>query len=233
MAGRAARFRVGAVELLVRHEDRFALEETVRFQEYGFLAALGAGTDPPVVVDLGANIGLFSAHVLSMWPRAVVYSFEPSPETYKVLEGNRALNRGFAWNTYPWAVWSEDGQVDFWQGRHSTSGSILTGAKRGIGSVDRVRTISLQTLMCTCAEKRIDLMKMDIEGAEGEVLRTGASVLDAIEHLVVEVHPELCMPTDVERVLRRAYPYIFQVPGRRSSKPLLLASRSQWPLPRI
>jgi hypothetical protein len=74
-------------------------------------------------------------------------------------------------------------------------------------------------------------MKMDIEGAEEAVLCGSETALRSVDRLVVEVHPQLCDQDWVIAVLRSTYDFLYRIPGRRSAKPLLLASHQPYPFP--
>lgn len=228
-----AEFSVASLCFLVRPEDYFALQEVVLDSEYRFLELIPGKVPPETVVDLGANIGLFSGYVLSIWPGATVHSVEPAGSTYRQLEKNRFLNPSFRWHTLRAAVWTRDGDVALSAESTSTSRHVVLSADMasGLGLNEVVPGLRLGTILQECVRGPVDLLKMDIEGAEGLVLEDVGDNLRRVRHLVVEVHAPACSPRRAYSLLSRTYELIHCVPGRRSSKLLLVASHEPWPLP--
>jgi FkbM family methyltransferase len=137
---------------------------------------------PRTIWDLGANIGLTMAHFTYLFPHARVLGVE--------LDGdNVALaNRNLA----PWgdrcrvihaAVWPSDGEVHYrgWPG--GTSNYQVTDGEEGTP----VRAVSLAELVREHAGP-VDYVKVDVEGAERELLRDGTGWAEAVRCLKVELH---------------------------------------------
>jgi FkbM family methyltransferase len=220
------RFSLMARPFDIRSVDRFAFEEVVLAQEYQVVKVCFRTGAPKVVVDLGANVGLFSLYTLSLWPSAKVHSVEAGLGAYRMLTHNRALNPGLDWHTYHCAVWGQDGQVYFVEGEASTSGRIVTGQ-----TGERVAAITLDTFNSRYITHRsLSLLKMDIEGAEEAVLGS-SKTLGRVENLIVEIHPERCDHDRVVAILRSSFEELYGVSGRASHKPMLLACRDAQPLP--
>jgi FkbM family methyltransferase len=155
---------------------------------YRLHAPPSAPVSPMVVWDLGSNIGLTVAHYACLYPGARVVGVEPDPD-------NAALARR---NIQPWserctlvecAVWSDDGEVGFELRSGDEAGRIVENAQR------RVRACSLTTLLQD--EDAVDLLKMDIEGAEQAVLQRNTDWAAKVRNVIVEVHepytPEECI----------------------------------------
>ena len=138
--------------------------------------------DPDTIWDLGANIGLTVAHFAQLFPRARVIGVE-------LDEANVALARR---NVAPWAdrcrvihaaVWASDGEVHYrgWSG--GTSNYQVTGGEEGTP----VRAVSLAELVREHGGP-VDYIKVDVEGAERELLRDGTGWAEAGRCLKVELH---------------------------------------------
>ncbi len=69
-----------------KHEVEFLYSEI--YQDKVYTSGGISLKEDSVVVDAGANIGLFTIYVLEKFPKSSVYAFEPSPETFKVLKEN-------------------------------------------------------------------------------------------------------------------------------------------------
>jgi FkbM family methyltransferase len=219
--GQPCRFVANGVTLLARPQDWLALDEVFSAREYGFVQELLAGVSAPVVVDLGANIGAFSAYLLGEYSGALVHSVEASPDTAALLHRNRELNPSLRWQTHHCAVWIHDEVVAFESGGASTGRRI---AAHGNGVEVPARTIPTLLEEWNLTNTRIDLVKIDIEGAEGPVLANASAWLARVQHLIVEVHPPTAVLEQVLARLTGAFTTVRQIP-RGSAKPLLVASR--------
>ena len=204
--------------LAARGTDWPALQEVFIENEYSALRPYFINREAPVVLDLGANIGTFGLFVFAHARGAAVHSFEPSSATFAILASNVSINPGIDWHAYQAAGWREDGTASFANTEASTAGHICD-----VGN-EHVPTLSLASILDRCGG-RVDVAKIDIEGAEEALLVDRARELDAIDTMVVELHPNRCDAQRVARALRESYGRLYRIPGRRSSKPLLLATR--------
>jgi FkbM family methyltransferase len=136
-----------------------------------------------VVVDAGAHVGLFSllasAHV------ETVVALEAHPRNFMLLAENVARNEVSNVQPHQCAVWRTNGAVEFLEGDRTSSGSILGG--RGERFV--VPSETLDSIVATTGP--VDLLKLDIEGAEFDVLEhTTDATLRQISAVVAELHLE-------------------------------------------
>lgn len=210
-----------------RPADWLAVREVLFDEEYRFCRNLCGPEGPSTILDCGANIGLFSIYCLSLFPEASVHAVEPSLETYKVLEANRSANSSCDWHVYRFALWNHDGEVQFENRPFSTSSRIA----EDVPGNETVPSITLGTLFAAIGAPVIDILKLDVEGAEEKVLTGNEEVLGRIQNLIVEIHPYACDQQRVLSALRNTFDRLYLIPGRRSSKPLVLASRRELPFP--
>jgi FkbM family methyltransferase len=148
---------------------------------------------PPgaTVLDLGAHIGLFSVHLArSVGPSGRVISFEPAPRTAAVLRRTVRCN-GLAAvvSVRQVAVSGRRGMAELFEtGDECANASSLVRTDRS-RDVVRVAATTLDALVDD-EDLTVAVVKMDIEGAELEVLR-GAPQLLAQQRpaLTIEVHP--------------------------------------------
>lgn len=218
----AYRFRWGDLRFHMRMEDRVAFSEIVLDGEYGFLDEVVKSASQPRIIDLGANIGLFSLLAFRWNAAASVVAVEPAPDTYALLHATQLLNPQLKWITQQVAISDRAGTVPFSLGGASTGRRIM--GKPG----DRTVNVPAQTLEQFAQQHfgtgEITLLKMDIEGAEGTVLPASLATLRRVGVLTVELHDGV----DTDRcigLLRQEFPHLQKAGGRTSSKPLLVASR--------
>jgi FkbM family methyltransferase len=206
------------IALRARASDWYGIREVLIENEYGAVSPYLAGQSSPVVLDMGANIGAFSAFAFAAAPDAKIHAYEPSAASHALLAMTAEQNPGLDWIAHRAAVWSADGVMRF------ANAAASTGSRLSDSGEEQVPTVSLATAVARAGGK-VDLAKIDVEGAEEEILAEGAEQLDHIATLVIEIHPGLCDERRVRAILASAYPVIRDIGGRTSSKPLLLATK--------
>lgn len=211
-------FRWQNYNFFARRVDWGSVNTVLLEGEYDFVKHLLKDNHQPKILDLGANIGTFSLFVFGMRPQAVSHSVEASSDVYRVLDKNCKVNQSLNWHTSHAAVWSCDGEIKF-----QNSTKISTQGKISSEGNEIVKTITLENLMNNL-QGEIDVLKMDIEGAEEEVICASESLLSRVQHLIVQVHPARMNQQRVEQLLQRAFNFVYRVPSR-SPNPLLLATR--------
>ncbi len=148
-----------------------------------------------VVLDIGANVGAYTIwQATKGGPNGRVVSVEAAPSTVAVLRGNIALNAlEDRVSVVEAAAWSSGGTVEFdADPRRSSTNSIAHGRPTADPAAERrqVAAVTLHDLVCRdeFGSTDIDVCKIDVEGAELEILR-GASRQDLrrIRRFVIEV----------------------------------------------
>ena len=117
-----------------------------------------------IIVDCGANIGLSVMYFKRLYPAARIIAFEPDPIAFEVLRANVVRNGFSGVELHNSALWSIDGESSFVP--DGADGGRLSVASAGPGLVN-VKVESLRRYL----GPRIDMLKIDIEGAEFEVSR--------------------------------------------------------------
>jgi FkbM family methyltransferase len=213
--------KLAASGMFFRGADIIALKEVMVDAEYECVLPRLRHIESPVVLDIGAHIGLFSLWLLKQRPRARVCSVEADPQTYGVLAKNVNLGRavGARWDARNAAAWGESGRALGF----SAEGPSMSHRVSNQGDVV-VQTVSLRRLLDEAVgeDGMVDLMKVDIEGSEEAFLCTAPDLLRRVRNIVIELHPQLCDTTRVEGLLRGFYASVDDIKDRSSSKPLLL-----------
>lgn len=144
-----------------------------------FLARL----EGEVFVDVGAYLGYYSLMLHNNFRR--VFAFEPSPANLKLLRQNVYRSRAWNINCIGMAVSDRDGSSILHLSSNSLSWNSLTFSPALPHSI-RVETCTLSTFFKD--EPQIDVVKVDVEGAEWMVLKGAEMILQRIKSWVVELH---------------------------------------------
>jgi len=141
----------------------------------------------PLIIDCGSNIGMSILFFKKLYPGARIVGFEPDCNTYGRLEENIRLNNLQQVTIHNRAVSDRDGQATFFTDPDpigSLETTILEG--RTSGRRHEVETVRLSQFIT----EEIDLLKMDIEGAEILVMRelAAADSLKRIKEMFIEYH---------------------------------------------
>jgi surface carbohydrate biosynthesis protein/FkbM family methyltransferase len=132
----------------------------------------------PVVIDGGGHIGLFTLCVKQKYPRARVTVFEPDGESLALLRANLSANGCDDVTIVPSGLYNRDGRVRF--GSDNSDGSSIFSPDADT----RVSVVRLGPYLGA----GIDYLKLNIEGAESEVLGDVAGQLGQVRELVLEYH---------------------------------------------
>jgi FkbM family methyltransferase len=154
------------------------LDEIYVRLNYAFLT----NNDRPVILDCGANIGVGIAYFKKQCPNAEIYAFEPDGEAFRCLSENVERNNYSNVHLYHNAVWVNNQELDFYADG-SWGGGLFP--KKGSTSSSRVKAIDISDFL----EKPIEFLKMDIEGAETEVIQhASAKIIKNVKRFFFEWH---------------------------------------------
>lgn len=144
---------------------------------------------PKVIYDLGANIGIASLRFAALYPDARFYGFEPLPANHKVCVLNyRNLRKAQA---FPWAVGSRSEVTTFEPNEDPRGGQLRTAPgnpKLQSGKPIDVQVYSVGDLIRVQKLEPPEFLKIDVEGAEMEVLRGMGDAVQSVKRMFVETH---------------------------------------------
>jgi FkbM family methyltransferase len=170
------------VHLRLRTTDISVYEEVILNAEY----ELSFATSPKIIVDAGANIGLTSVYFADRYPDATVLAIEPEPSNFELLCKNAAHYP----NIVPLraALWNKKTRLSLFDAGTGNWGFQTRQSADSSESPAGVEAVTIASLMQTYSFDRIDLLKIDIEGAEKEVFEDCADWIDTVDVLMVELH---------------------------------------------
>ncbi len=154
--------------------------------------------DKPIIIDCGSNVGISIIYFKQLYPEATVFGFEPDPGLFRNLRFN-VDSFGFRDVTLSQsAIWVDDKGITFKrEGGHS--GAIYEGGYSG-DDVVKVSTTHLADMLASM--DNISMLKMDIEGAENEVIFDCSDQLSKCDHIFIEYHSRADKPQKLHDILR-------------------------------
>jgi FkbM family methyltransferase len=186
-------------------------------------------SDTPRILDCGANVGLASLFFKRRYPAARIIAYEADPALCAIASRNLSANGAADVELVNAAVWTSVDRVTF-RAEGTDSGMIdgLAGAVEG-PAVD-VPGVRLRDIL---ARERVDLLKLDIEGAEDAVLADCEPVLDRVRAIVMDLHEfdpsSRQAPRVLERLTRAGFVYAVDEFVPQPWRPPVTASDTPFP----
>lgn len=154
-----------------------------------------------VVIDAGANVGIFATHAArAVGPSGAVVAIEPHPGNCRVLRRNAERNR-LSWLTAVEAALDDkEGTAPLFLHDRAINYSLV----RGSGASVPVRVTTLDAVAAELGLGRLDLVKIDTEGNVAAVLRGALGTLRRFRPRVAFEFEDCESAAGVERVLAEA-----------------------------
>jgi FkbM family methyltransferase len=159
-----------------------------------------------VVIDAGANVGLFSLLVVRRQPTCKVFAFEPFDENYRLLGANLAAANASTVHAFPFALAAVSGAATMCDGGCRSQDHTLTAGPLADASGPSVRTCSLVEVLEMAGAETVHLFKCDIEGSERELFAAApAAALRRVWRFAIEYHDNI-RPGTLELLVERLGP---------------------------
>jgi FkbM family methyltransferase len=145
--------------------------------------------DPRVIVDGGANIGMTTLFFSRKYPQAKIVAIEPESSNFEILKKNcRGLSNVILVHAALWPVDEDlvihDPNIEKW--------AFSVTAKKNGSRSEQVKAITIPSLLRQLGLQYIDILKLDIEGAERELFNEGAeSWLGSVGQIIIELHDRI------------------------------------------
>ena len=173
----------GGIRLFVRSPggDKGIVNEIFVHKEYTH--EIG---ENDIIVDIGAHIGAFSVVAGKKASKGKVFSYEPEPSNFQQLKKNVELNNLQNVSIFNMGVLGSKGTKEFYSSNQHTGGSsvLKVPGKKISASFTTIEDIFQENGL-----EKIDYLKMDVEGAEYDILmKTPSACLAKIAYLALETH---------------------------------------------
>jgi len=213
--GRLSNIKIPGIKapLLLRKDttDAAMFDQVFLHDEY----KIGFSFEPKVIIDAGANIGLFSILMKNRFPEARVICIEPDQENHEVLKRNlgpynqvEIVNAGL-WNSVTKLTIRD---------KYNAGHSALVVEEDAIkGKVDAV---TIDSVIQSYDLERIDILKIDIETSEKDLfLKNFEQWLPKVRVIIIELHDWLkpgCSRVFFEAVNKTLNTYSYSVCGENT-----------------
>jgi FkbM family methyltransferase len=167
---------------IIDFDSLFILSEDFEpFMKYWFLPQAGQ-----IVLDIGANIGKYTLRAAkAVGHTGRVIAVEPNPDTYQTLLRNirvNTLDNVVALNV---AAWNKECRLKLYRAEQAGLYSVKRNSHQGF---DTVRARRMTDVLQTLGFDHADWVKIDVEGAEREVLEGMKEILPLCSNIIVEVN---------------------------------------------
>lgn len=151
----------------------------------------------PVIMDCGSNIGMAVLYFKKIYPGAVIMAFEPDPDTFLLLKKTVEENGFRDVTVINRALAGKRGKAGFYSDKTKPGNLHMSLVKSRVENADRhkVETDRLSSYI----KGKTDFVKMDVEGAEAEVISEldKSGKLKKISLLAVEIHHNITGGKDI------------------------------------
>ena len=138
--------------------------------------------DKPYIIDCGANLGMSIIYFKELYPKANITAFEADDYIFSFLKKNMQSFRYEDVEIVNKAVWNKEEELTFFAEGGAGGRLELLGKEKNIKNV---KTIRLKNWL---KNKKVDFLKMDVEGAEFEVIEDCRDELKNVETIFIEYH---------------------------------------------
>lgn len=152
----------------------------------------------PFILDCGANIGLSIIYFKTIYPNAKIIAFEADPDIFKILQYN--IIEVFNYSNVTLlnqAIWTYEGEIEFVI-EGGLSGKILKIDDPLNPVTKKVSCIDFNTYL---KKGKIDFLKIDIEGAETELIKHCENFLANVKRIFMEYHSYSAEPQKLSEIL--------------------------------
>ncbi len=155
-----------------------------------------ASTTKPYIIDCGANIGISAIYFKINYPDSDLVAFEPDPKVFSYLQKNTADWKDRGTTLVNKGVWKEEGELTF-QSEGADSGKVVSEGQAS-ENITRIVVDRLSKYL----DRPVDFLKIDIEGAELEVMKEIESKLPMVKNIFIEYHSFTGQEQKLDQILQ-------------------------------
>jgi len=188
-------------------------------RENKFLKSQFKNIDNLTIFDVGANLGSYAKKVKKVLKNKNItfFLFEPNDSLNESLK--KATGK-FASTINNFAISDENGEAVLYLNKISSQSSLLK-KKDLVGDLERevdVKTVRLDTYIKNKSIKKIDILKIDVEGLELKVLESLSGVISEIEITLIKIEIQLNNKDNLPNVINYLNEYGYELSGFSNTK---------------
>lgn len=153
----------------------FGLKEIFIDETYKFKSSV----QNPYIIDCGSNIGLSVIYFKKLYPDAIIDCFEPDETIFTKLIYNVEQFNSSHVTFHKKAIWKHNEGINF-----VSDGSVGGHISENVQTQHKIESQRLKDLL----HGKVDFLKIDIEGAEYDVIKDCENELHNVEHIFIEYH---------------------------------------------
>lgn len=144
----------------------------------------------PLIIDCGANIGMSVLFFKKLYPKSEILAFEANPSSFSLLELNMEANNITGVQLFNCALNDRKEPINFYVPDHR--GSLNASSIKGYNNGKKI-SVQGQKLSDFLNNKKIDILKIDIEGAENKVIEdlVHHNILNSVDEIIIEYHYQI------------------------------------------
>lgn len=178
----------------VPSSDIPAFIQVFRDEEYAFTT----DKPPAVIVDAGANVGFAAVYFANKYPDAKIIAIEPEAGNFEMLKKNTQHYPNIT--AVQAALWHQNGEINLMDPGLGNWGFMT--ATQDVANQDvaahlpgdvrhTVPSFTVDQIMADHGLAQVDILKIDIEGAEKEVFSDSSAWLDRVDAIIAELHERM------------------------------------------
>jgi FkbM family methyltransferase len=161
----------------------------LKIQKWNFLKNIEIRS----IIDIGANEGQFITEILDIFPNSQIYSFEPLNDCYEKIVLNFKNNKKI--HSFNFALGGQEGETIFQRSSASPSSSVLrmSNLHKKLYPFtanlveEKVKIKRLDDVLKDVKLEHYILLKIDVQGAEAEVIKGASEILKKVHIVIIEV----------------------------------------------
>lgn len=171
------------IKLRSGSSDVNAFRQVFLYKEYNFETA-----EPHFIIDGGSNIGLAAVYFANKFPKATIVSIEPESKNFNLLKENTSAYKTI--HPIQSGIWNK---TTFLKVRNIGLGNWGFIVEEQLEEdADTFKAISIGDILKKFKQEQIDILKLDVEGAEREIFTSNyQDWLPVTKILIVELHDRM------------------------------------------
>ncbi len=205
-------------ELIIPDNASFLFMQKEIFEQH--IYKFKTKKNEPYIIDGGANIGLATIYLKLLYPSSNILAFEPDAEIFNILKKNIESYALKSVELIQKGIWKEDTTIQFKS--EGADAGLIASLDKTVAATNSISVLSLKPYL----NRTVDFLKLDIEGAETEVLKDIENDLGKVERIFVEYHSFVGQPQTLNVIIdiltKAKFRIYMSIPGNNSlNSPLM------------